>query len=152
MLPYPIKTMPAIIAATPIVPVAVATPSRPPTMAGPPPGMPQSKFVFVNDETIPDGTIMKPGAKFIKKWSIQNIGRNTSSAGIKLLHLKGTNMADDDGGIVPPTPAGQNVIVSIAMTAPLAPGRHAANYTLVDVSGKKLEKIWLGIDIEVRNE
>ncbi len=38
-----------------------------------------NKVFFISDETIPDGTVIKSGAKFVKSWKIKNDGTCTWS-------------------------------------------------------------------------
>ncbi len=50
-----------------------ATPTRTPGPATVPPSS-CDKAQFVSDVTIPDGTVMSPGQKFTKTWSLKNVG------------------------------------------------------------------------------
>jgi hypothetical protein len=72
--------------------------------------------LFVKDVTIPDGTIISPGATFKKTWRLKNIGTCTWS-GYSLVFDRGESMSPvvDTMGIVSP---GQEVDVSVTFTAP----------------------------------
>jgi len=43
--------------------------------------------VYVNDVTIPDGTVMTPGQTFTKAWAVQNAGTCTWNTNYRLVHV-----------------------------------------------------------------
>jgi len=63
----------------------------PPT--APPPGssniVPCYRAEYVADVTIPDGTIVSPGASFMKRWSVKNTGSCTWNSSYKFVFMDG---------------------------------------------------------------
>jgi hypothetical protein len=89
------------------------------------------KANFVADLTVPDGTITKPGATFIKTWQIKNSSACTWNTNYKIVHYDGDVM----GGayvynlpqIVPPEGL---VDISIQLTAPADEGTYTGYWKL----------------------
>ena len=100
--------------------------------------------LFVNDITIPDGTVITPGASFKKTWRLKNTGTCTWS-GYSLVFDSGESMSPtiDPIGIVSP---GQEVDVSVTFTAPTAPGGYQSYWRIRNTSGVLLPVLagWQG--------
>ena len=84
---------PTRLAAT-LTPLTSPTPLStrvPPT--APPPGsaniVPCYRAEYVADVTIPDGTIVAPGASFMKRWSVKNTGSCTWNSTYKFVFMDG---------------------------------------------------------------
>ncbi len=90
---------------------------------------------FIADVTIPDNTVLAPGAPFTKTWRIQNTGTcswgSAGSALNTLTFVGGTRMANS-GGVPLPRMVNPGDIfdISIPMTAPLSPGRYVSSWKL----------------------
>lgn len=80
--------------------------------------------IFVSDETIPDGTVMEPGATFLKTWRVRNSGNAVWDIGYGLSFHTGEPMAGPDYVVVPPARPGSVVDVSVTLTAPEEPGTY----------------------------
>lgn len=78
-------TLPPLNSPTPLVTKA------PPT--APPPGssniVPCNRAEYVADVTIPDGTIVAPGASFMKRWSVKNTGSCSWNSTYKFVFMDG---------------------------------------------------------------
>jgi hypothetical protein len=78
-------TLAPLMSPTPLVTKA------PPT--APPPGssniVPCNRAEYVADLTIPDGTIVAPGASFMKRWSVKNTGSCTWNSSYKFVFMDG---------------------------------------------------------------
>ena len=76
---------------TPLASQTPLTTKAPPT--APPPGsgnlVPCYRAEYVADVTIPDGTIVSPGATFWKTWSVKNTGSCTWNSSYKFVFLDG---------------------------------------------------------------
>ena len=110
-----------------------------------------NKIRTVRDVTIPDGTVIAPGATFRKTWSMKNGGTCVWDENYVLAFVAGDDMGD--GTIVPVTssvqpsakytvnrPAtkiypGDYVQISIDLKAPDKPGTYEAYYRLRDNLG-----------------
>ena len=82
-------------------------------------------------ETIPDGTILSPGATFTKRWRIQNTGTCPWNKTWKFVYFSGDLMG---GATVYDFPAialpGDTVEVPINLVAPLAGGSYRGNWKI----------------------
>jgi len=87
---------------------------------------------FVKDVTIPDGTNVAAGQKFTKTWEIKNNGTCTWNKNYTVVFYGGTQLAADtiynftDKDIEP----GQNVQISVEMTAPTKTGKYTSYWIL----------------------
>ena len=80
------------------------------------------KALFVADVTVPPGTVMLPGATFLKTWRLRNVG-TCSWNGAYLVFYSGTNMSTATSFQLPVSvQVGQTVDISLPMTAPLWAG------------------------------
>ena len=113
--------VPVVPSDTPVVPTIPAAPSKTPTDA-----TPCDKVEFVS-ETIPDGTDFAPSAAFTKTWRVKNIGTCTWNTSYDIVFDHGDTLGAPAAiafpGVVAP---GQEVDLSISMTAPAAPGTYTS--------------------------
>jgi hypothetical protein len=91
--------------------------------------------LFIEDVTIPDDTVMKPGELFTKTWRMQNTGTCDWAGDVVLVFLQGTQMAASAEIPVLPTKAGVTVDISVKMTAPTEVGMHFGIWQLQDADG-----------------
>jgi hypothetical protein len=94
---------------------------------------------FVGDVTIPDGTRVKVNARFDKVWAIKNIG----SVAWQHRFLAPVQPATDSNGCRVPsrtaigdTAPGEQVMISVPVTAPSRPGRCWVGFKMVDEQGR----------------
>jgi Ig-like domain from next to BRCA1 gene/SdrD B-like domain len=108
-----------------------------PTAFVQPPPAPQAcvyRAAFLQDVTIPDGTVVAPGAQFVKTWRVQNTGSCSWGPGSGLSNL--AFVGGDALGAPPTVPIPQSVAVgattdlSINMVAPQAGGTYKSNWKL----------------------
>ncbi|MFI0791848.1 NBR1-Ig-like domain-containing protein [Micromonospora rubida] len=94
---------------------------------------------FVGDVTIPDGTRVKVNARFVKVWALANVG-SVDWHNRFLARMNPTG--DDDGCQVPDrvtigdTPPGEQVMISVPVTAPSRPGKCWVGWKIVDEHGR----------------
>ncbi len=91
---------------------------------------------FVKDVTIPDGTKFEPGETFTKTWRLKNVGSCAWTSGFDIVFSGGDAMdapasVQLTSGTVNP---GQNVNVSVDLTAPASVGTYRGNWQLRDPS------------------
>jgi hypothetical protein len=91
--------------------------------------VPQAEFV--EDVTIPDGTVLTPGQAFTKTWRFRNNGTLPWGKGVKFVFVEGKydefqseKMGGPDFVDVPDVAPGQTVDVSVNLVAPKQPGRY----------------------------
>lgn len=93
---------------------------------------------FVADQTVQDGTVMKPGQKFTKIWSVQNTGFCAWDEGFGIVFwagdaMNGQNSFFSAGEFVQP---GGVVDMAIEMRAPWTAGEYIGHWVMMDDSGK----------------
>ena len=91
--------------------------------------------VFVADVTIPDKTVLQPGQAFNKTWRVRNTGTCTWGSDEELVFVRGEQMTKTTTIAIPATAPGATVDLSIAMTAPAAPGTHIADWRMRNRGG-----------------
>lgn len=99
----------------------------------------EDKSSFVEDVTIPDGTIVPRGARIRKIWRIRNSGaqiwqgrylqRQGPCAGALLV-------GSEARVLLPTVHPGAEVDISVELLAPTLPGSYIAYWKIVDASGK----------------
>jgi hypothetical protein len=102
--------------------------------------IPGDSSKFIADVTIPDGMRVKVNSQFVKVWALANVG----TVDWHNRFLARTNpTADDDGCHVPDrvaigdTPPGQQVMISVPVTAPSHPGKCWVSWKMVDEQGQE---------------
>ncbi len=86
---------------------------------------------FVEDITIPDGTIMVPGEQFTKTWRLRNTGTCTWTTGYSIVFERENLMGAPTSVALPKTvQPGETVDVSVVMTAPIATGKYSGHWKL----------------------
>jgi len=90
---------------------------------------------YVADVTIPDGTIMSPGAGFVKTWRIRNSGTCDWEAGYELVYVSGEHMGGPASVALSAVAAGSEVEVSVDLVAPNAYGTHKGTWRIHSAEG-----------------
>ena len=90
--------------------------------APPPPTARRTSMTFLRDQTVPDGTPTVAGTDFHKQWAVRNSGERHWGSGFRLVFVQGdAQMARGvTAHVVPEAAPGDEVILSVAMTAPAA--------------------------------
>jgi hypothetical protein len=93
---------------------------------------------FIADVTIPDGTTVRANQTFVKTWEIQNSGlipwrgRFLTRQGL----LGGQGLCMSPAQVpVPYTAPGQDVDISVTLTAPNVPGSCRVDFKMTDANG-----------------
>ncbi|NBE82503.1 NBR1-Ig-like domain-containing protein [Micromonospora rubida] len=101
--------------------------------------IPGDSSQFVADLTHPDGTRVKVNTKFVVVWVLANVGSvDWHKRFLARMHPTG----DDDGCRVPDrvaigdTPPGEQVMISVPVTAPSRPGTCWVSWKMVDEHGQ----------------
>jgi hypothetical protein len=121
---------------------ATVTPGGPTITPGPvtvPPSACDRAF-FVADVTVPDGTVMNPGATFKKTWRLRNVGTCSWSNAYQLVFSSGQQMGGPSSAAFPLAQGqvvaqGQTVDVTIDLTAPTAPGTYRGFWMFKNANG-----------------
>jgi hypothetical protein len=122
----PVNTATAVLTATPMV-----TPSATSII-------PCNRATFMGDITIPDGTIIQLGDTFTKTWRFTNTGSCTWGDGYTLVFDHGNSLGGPQSMPLPQTVApGNDLVVSVSMTAPSYNGNYESYWMLQDPNGNK---------------
>ena len=111
----------------------VASGATVPTETPPPPVMEAGCTLdsqYVADVTIPDGTIMSPGAEFVKTWRIRNSGTCDWETGYELVYVSGEHMGGPASVSLPAVPAGGQTDISVNLEAPSSYGTHKGTWRI----------------------
>jgi|GEM_PF-269922 len=122
------------IAAVTLTPQATAVNTTVPTVPGGPAG---DRAVFVSDPTIPDGSIIAPGAAFRKTWKLQNGGTTTWTTSYTIVFISGDQMGTITSvPLIQTVSPGQQVEVSVDMVAPTTAGKYQSYWKMKNASGQ----------------
>lgn len=93
---------------------------------------------FIEDVTVPDGTVFSPGESFKKVWRLKNTGSCTWDRSYRvfssgLFHMGGSQYAYLTGNVDP----GETADISMDLTAPVVYGDFKSEYLLADGSGNR---------------
>lgn len=115
------------------------TPTRPPlwpTEVSTPTPSCQDDLRYIEDVTIPDGTVVSPGQELDKRWKIVNSGTCHWGQGYSLRRIAGPPMgAPDEQGLYPAR-AGLEVIIRMLLIAPTEPGTHRTAWQAFNPQGE----------------
>jgi len=111
---------------------------------------------FVADITIPDETNVAGGTLFTKTWRINNNGTCVWGPTYTLSHYSEERMGAPDSVPLAVTYPGQNLDVSVNLTAPTGTGKHQANFVLKNPTGLIMNvgddsRLWVVINVTVTN-
>jgi Ig-like domain from next to BRCA1 gene len=90
---------------------------------------------WIKDETIPDFSRMQPGESFTKTWLVINNGTCTWKAGFQFAFYGGDPMGGSNYTLTQPVTPGQQMDLSIPMTAPSGTGIEISTWRMSDITG-----------------
>ena len=90
---------------------------------------------FVEDVTVPDGTVFGPGERFSKTWRLLSSGCAPWPAGTTWIFVSGAQMGAPGGITVPNTSLGSTADIAVEMVAPEAPGTYTGYWQMRDSDG-----------------
>jgi hypothetical protein len=90
---------------------------------------------WIKDETIPDFSRMNPGETFTKTWRVINNGICTWKAGFQFAFYGGDPMGGSNYTLTQPVDPGQQMDLSIPMTAPSGTGIVISTWRMSDITG-----------------
>lgn len=133
---------PATAQPNPAATATIATPSSPVSDTPTPKPIPGTSTKpdaasFVEDVTVPDGTVAIPGSVFVKTWRIKNTGTTTWSPAYSLVWVEGDKMGGPDAIPLPhEARPGETVDISVNLTAPIKPGTYQTFFRLRNADGQ----------------
>lgn len=107
---------------TPVIPTATPQPIPTSSPTATPPCT--DSLAFVQDVTIPDGTIVSPGASVDKQWLVQNNGTCNWDERYRLKFVGGSEMGVATEQALYPARAGTQATIRMTFIAPNDPGTY----------------------------
>lgn len=96
---------------------------------------PQFRITDIQDITVPDNSVYKPGDTFTKIWQLTNGGSATWSSDFKLVFVNGDLMGATTVTLGHTVAPNQTVDVSVNLVAPATDGTYQGNFMLQTNSG-----------------
>ena len=92
--------------------------------------------MFVQDMTIPDGSLLWPGEVFTKVWRLKNRGTCTWTPDYDVVFYSGSQMSGTTMQVPGYIAPGQSVDVAVTFTAPATPGHYVGYWMLRNSAGQ----------------
>jgi hypothetical protein len=117
------------ISSTPITIFSYQTPS--PTLEI----LCNDNLLYLEDLTIPDGSVISPGSTVDKQWQVQNNGTCNWDYRYSLNKISGDEIGIELEQALFPARAGSKVVIQVSFTAPLQEGTYSVIWQAYDPSG-----------------
>jgi hypothetical protein len=139
---------------TPFIPPKAPTATLPPPAQGQTPVIPTStpqliatasptatppctdSLAFIKDVTVPDGTVVSPGASVEKQWLVQNNGTCNWDERYRLKFVGGLEMGAASEQALYPARAGSQATIRMTFIAPNDPGTYNTAWQAFDPNGR----------------
>lgn len=117
---------------TPTPTITVTPENPPPTQTDQPPCT--NSASYIEDVTIPDNSIMTPGASFTKIWRIRNTG-TCDWVAYEFIHASGEMLGGSSVQALSLISAGSVADISLDLVAPVAPGSYTTSWRIRAADG-----------------
>jgi hypothetical protein len=105
---------------------------------------------FLEDLTIPDGTVIAPGAQIDKRWQVQNSGTCNWDARYSLRLVDGLSLGAPEEQALFPARGGAQALIRMLFTAPAEAGSYQSAWKAFDPEGVEFgEAIYIQIVVRV---
>jgi hypothetical protein len=91
---------------------------------------------YMEDITIPDGTIVKPGEQLDKRWQVRNNGTCDWTDKFTLHIIAGDSLGSPDSQALYPARAGSAAVIRMMLTAPQDTGSYRTAWQAYNPDGK----------------
>jgi hypothetical protein len=144
-------TLPLVQGNTPIIPTVTPQPIATSSPTATPPCT--DGLAFVEDVTIPDATVVSPGASIDKQWLVQNNGSCNWDSRYRLRFVGGLEMGAATEQALFPARAGSQATIRITFTAPSEPGTYTTAWQAIDPDGQPFgDPVFMEIIVQVEAE
>jgi len=144
-------TLPLIEGNTPVIPTLTPQPIPTANPTATPPCT--DSLAFVQDLTIPDGTVVSPGESVEKQWLVQNNGSCNWDARYRLRFSGGLDMGAATEQALYPARAGSQATIQITFTAPGEPGTYSTSWQAIDPFGEPFgDPVFMEIIVQIVEE
>jgi len=90
---------------------------------------------FINDTSVPDGTVMAAGQDFIKTWKVKNSGTCNWTTGYNIVYAYGEKMGGAATPLTAEVTTNSDAEISINLKAPLKSGTYSGYWRLANNNG-----------------
>lgn len=111
-------------------------------------GRPRDGAQYAADVTVLNGTRMQPGHKFVKTWRLRNTGATAWGEGYTLAFAGDNPLGGPQSVPLPAAGPGEDVDVSVELTAPASVGRHRSSWQPRTAAGTPFGDILI-VEIEI---
>lgn len=108
----------------------------------------QDAALFVDDVSIPAGTLVQPSETFLKQWRVKNTGTSTWKSGYTLAFLDGDQLSGVSSVAAPYTRPGEDAVVGITLQAPPVSGSYRGAWQLRNLQGQNFGEV-LSVAVKV---
>jgi hypothetical protein len=129
-------------------PIETSTPTQPSSVPFVPPSSCTNDALFLEDLTLPDQTVVDPGAALDKRWSVENSGSCDWGPGYRLIRVSDDAFSAVDEIALYPASAGSNAVWQVQLVAPAEPGEHISIWQASAPDGARFgEQVYLWVVI-----
>ena len=108
-----------------------------------------SYLTYLDDVTVPDGSIFVPGDEIVKTWAVRNDGDCTWSDKFSLRYIDGSAMEADSRQSLPALEPGEEGEVTVVFTAPQNAGSYYSGWQAYDAQGNAFgDNIYIEIYVD----
>jgi hypothetical protein len=106
-------------------------------------------LTFLEDLTIPDGTIVEPGAKLDKRWLVSNSGTCNWDQTYRLTLISGPDLGANTNQSLFPARSGTETEIELSFTAPADPGSYLSAWQAINPDGEPFgDAIFIEVIVE----
>jgi hypothetical protein len=108
--------------------------------------------LYVEDVTIPDGTIVSPGAAIDKRWRVQNNGTCNWDSRYRVRRISGPELGLAADQALFPARSGAEAVIRLLLTAPDEPGSYRSAWQAINPLGEPFgDPIFVDIIVATSN-
>jgi hypothetical protein len=120
----------------------VPVPTETPTPEATPTPQTCDNSAFINDASVPDGTVMSAGQEFLKNWKVKNTGTCSWTTGYRIVYSYGEKMGGLPTALTAEIAPNADVEIAVKLKAPLKSGTYSGYWRLVNNNGYAFGEIF----------
>jgi hypothetical protein len=97
---------------------------------------------FINDASVPDGTVMAAGQEFIKTWKVKNTGTCSWTTGYRIIYSYGEKMGGLPTALTVEIAPEAETEIAVKLKAPLKSGTYSGYWRLANNNGYAFGEIF----------
>ncbi|MBA4421191.1 MAG: hypothetical protein C0391_08580 [Anaerolinea sp.] len=104
---------------------------------------------FIDDITILDGSVVKPGAELDKRWQVRNNGTCDWTEAYTLRLTSGDPLGSEKSQALYPARSGSAAVIQLLLTAPELPGNYRSSWQAYNAKGDAFgDPVYIDIVVE----